>query len=202
MEIKTADFIKGIKGTDEITMDGLSQVIFLGRSNVGKSSTINALLSRKSLVKSSGTPGKTTEVNFFKINNDFYCVDLPGYGYAKIGQQGREKLRKMILWYLFDAEKVPYVHVLIVDAKTGLSSDDLDLVDLFEQSAQPYIILANKTDKLNQKELHAAKLEIQACVPAHIPLIPFSATDSKKNGKMIEEAWKTISKYVPLVQAA
>jgi GTP-binding protein len=96
MEIKTAEFIKGMRGTDEFLESDILQIAFYGRSNAGKSSSINALLGRNNLVKSSSTPGKTKELNLFEINETFFIVDLPGYGYAKISQTEREKLRKLI----------------------------------------------------------------------------------------------------------
>jgi GTP-binding protein len=90
-------FRKGIRGTDEILEEDKKQIAFYGRSNVGKSSSINTILGRKDLVKSSATPGKTKEINFFEIDEKLLFVDLPGYGYAKISKTEREKLRKMIL---------------------------------------------------------------------------------------------------------
>ena len=97
MEIKSAKFIKGVKGSNEILERDFLHLAFYGRSNVGKSSCINALLGRKDLVKSSSKPGKTKELNFFEVNSDFFVVDLPGYGYAKLSPKEREKLRKLIL---------------------------------------------------------------------------------------------------------
>jgi GTP-binding protein len=96
MEIKKADFVKSIRGTDKYLEDDFLQLAFYGRSNVGKSSSINAILNRKKLVKSSSTPGKTKELNLFEINEKFYIIDTPGYGYAKISEKEREKLRKLI----------------------------------------------------------------------------------------------------------
>ena len=96
MKINTAQFIKGIRGTDEALEDDILQIAFFGRSNAGKSSSINALLGRNTLVKSSATPGKTKEINLFEVNETFHVVDLPGYGYAKISQTERDSLRKLI----------------------------------------------------------------------------------------------------------
>jgi GTP-binding protein EngB required for normal cell division len=96
LKINTARFVKGIKGTDEFLENDILQIAFFGRSNAGKSSTINALLGRNTLVKSSSTPGKTKEINLFEVNDTFHIVDLPGYGYAKISQTERESLRKLI----------------------------------------------------------------------------------------------------------
>ncbi|HFC36125.1 MAG TPA: ribosome biogenesis GTP-binding protein YsxC, partial [Candidatus Moranbacteria bacterium] len=120
MQIKTAKFVKGIIGTDEILRDGKQQIAFVGRSNVGKSSVINSLVGIKKLAKSSATPGRTQEINFFLINDKVYFVDLPGYGFAKISKKQREKIRKMIIWYLSYAETKPCKVVLIIDAKVGI----------------------------------------------------------------------------------
>ena len=97
MNFNNIKFRKGIRGTDEINFENKKQIAFYGRSNVGKSSSINTLLGRNSLVKSSATPGKTKEINYFEIDEKMFFVDLPGYGYAKISKVEREKLRKLIL---------------------------------------------------------------------------------------------------------
>src|SRR3990167_3085191 len=119
MIISSAKFVKGITGTDDILYDGIPQIAFVGRSNVGKSSVINSLVNQKELVRVGKKPGKTTEINFFLINNKFYFVDLPGYGYAKLSPAEREKARKRMLWYLTESEARPLV-VLILDIKAGL----------------------------------------------------------------------------------
>src|SRR6266516_2479045 len=98
-KITSARFIRGIIGTNDILFDGLPQIAFVRRSNVGKSSVINSLTNRKDLVKVGKKPGKTTEINFFLINERFYFVDLPGYGYARLTPAEREKIRKRMLWY-------------------------------------------------------------------------------------------------------
>src|SRR3989338_837689 len=100
MKIISAKFVKGINGTDDILYDEKFQVAFLGRSNVGKSTLINSLTMRRNLARSSSTPGKTIRMDFFLINNDLYFVDFPGYGFAERSLEKREKLGKMILWYL------------------------------------------------------------------------------------------------------
>ena len=155
MKIKTAQFVKGIKGTDPILFDGLSEIAFIGRSNVGKSSIINSLTHQKNLVKVSDLPGKTTEINFFKINNKFYFVDLPGYGYAKVSPKEKEKLKKLILWYIMDSRLEPGLVVLILDVKAGFTEFDKEMVKVLREYNRSHIIVANKVDKLNQKDLLA-----------------------------------------------
>ena len=99
MKISEAEFMRGIRGTDELLSDGTPQIAFIGRSNVGKSSILNALTEKKQLARVGKKPGKTTEINIYKINKAYYFMDLPGYGYAEAGVQEREKLRKLIVWY-------------------------------------------------------------------------------------------------------
>lgn len=171
MKITSAEFIKGIRGTNAIMQDGVPQVAFLGRSNVGKSSTINALTGRKSLVKSSATPGKTKEINFFKINNEFYFVDLPGYGYARVSQKAREKLRKLILWYI-DEPHPERTFVLVLDAQVGVTEFDQEIIDALHERDESVVLVANKTDKLNQKDRHQAMNSLQEI---GLPVVPFSA---------------------------
>ena len=153
MEIKTAEFIKGITGTNEILDDDRPQVAFIGRSNVGKSSVINSLVNRRNLVKSGSKPGKTQEINFFLINNKIYFVDLPGYGFMKASLKRREKAMKMILWYLFRSGVKFKKVILIIDVKVGLTDFDQTMLGLLNENKIPVIIVANKVDKLKKREL-------------------------------------------------
>jgi GTP-binding protein len=177
MVIKSAEFVKGIVGTNPILYDGLPQVAFIGRSNVGKSSLLNALVNRKELVKVSGRPGKTTELNFFLINKNLYFVDLPGFGYAKLGEKQREKLRKLILWYFMYAEVNPVV-VIVLDISAGLTSFDQEMIEVLEEQNHPYLIAVNKIDKLNQAELAKQVKAIQSAVPG-IDIVLCSAKEKK-----------------------
>lgn len=157
----SAEFIKGIRGTDDILTDGVAQVTFLGRSNVGKSSLINAITGRKNLVKVGKKPGKTTEINFFRASHSFYLVDLPGYGFAEGGQEAREKIRKMILWYFMYSGARPHLLVLILDIKVGVSPMDKEMIHVLREQGHPFIVVANKADKLNQKETSKQLKSIQ-----------------------------------------
>ena len=152
MNISSATFVKGIIGTDPILKEKYPQIAFVGRSNVGKSSVINSLLSRKDLVKSSSMPGKTREINYFLINKSFYFVDLPGYGFARMGAKGAEKIRKLILWYLGSGEATVSLVVLIVDSVVKPMAYDKEMADILRAENIPFIIVANKTDRLNQTE--------------------------------------------------
>lgn len=186
MKITQADFVKGITGTSSINDDGVPHIAFLGRSNVGKSSTINMLVNRKSLVKSSGTPGKTKEINFFAVNNTYYFVDLPGYGYAKVSKKAREKLRRLIMWYLTDVRPEERILILVLDAQVGITDYDQELLDLAIEQDESVVILLNKSDKLNQK--NKKKIFDEVSAKTNYPVILTSA--SKKKGR--EEFFKTV----------
>ncbi len=155
MKIKSAEFIKGIIGTDDILKEDIPQIAFVGRSNVGKSSVINSLVNRKDLVKSSSTPGKTQQINFFLVQTDLgelFFVDLPGYGFAKLSKEKREKLRKLILWYVEDSEAQPQKVVLVVDAKVGPTQFDIEMFGVLKKHNYEIIVVANKVDKLKRND--------------------------------------------------
>ncbi|KKP57784.1 MAG: putative GTP-binding protein EngB [Candidatus Moranbacteria bacterium GW2011_GWF2_34_56] len=159
MNLRNAQFIRGIVGTNDIINDTKVQIAFVGRSNVGKSSLINSLVENKNLARSSSTPGRTQQINFFLIDNKLYFVDLPGYGYAKTSEKQKEKIRKMIIWYLtysgIEHKKV----VLVVDAKAGMQEFDLEMVDLLKAEEIDFIVILNKIDKLKQEEVVKVKRE-------------------------------------------
>lgn len=162
MKITHAAFVKGIRGTDEILSDGVPEIAFIGRSNVGKSSILNALTGEKKLARVGDKPGKTTEINFYLINKAHYFVDLPGYGYAQAGAQESEKLRKLIIWYFSSGEAHPLMSVVILDAKAGLTRFDEEMIAMLRDMNRPYIIVLNKVDKLSQKELASQLAKIKA----------------------------------------
>lgn len=176
MKINSAVFVKGIRGTNAITEDGTPAIAFVGRSNVGKSSIINALCNKNGLVKVSRKPGKTTEINFFLISNKFYFVDLPGYGYAKVSPEEKESIQKLILWYLTSPEVTPFKVVLILDANVGVTLFDRQMIEILQEQKHPYLIVANKIDKLGQKE-RAAKLAAITAAAGGAEVVPCSASE-------------------------
>lgn len=178
-KVESAEFVKGIIGTDAILTDGVPEVAFVGRSNVGKSSLINSLVNRKDLVKVGKKPGKTTEINFFSINRKkAYFVDLPGYGYAEANPKMKERIEKLILWYLMYSEAPIHMVVLILDAKAGLTAFDEEMIRVLREQGHPYLIVANKIDKLNQKETSAQLRAIKET--AHeAEVVTYSALTSK-----------------------
>lgn len=189
MHITQAQFERGIIGTNDILLDNTPHFAFVGRSNVGKSSVINSLVGSKTLVKSSSKPGKTQEINFFRINNDIFFVDLPGYGYAKLGFKRREKLRKLILWYLTSGEAKPEVIFLIIDLQVGCKEFDLEMLEILQNQA-PYeasvVIIANKSDKLNQSERVRTMEKVRDQVPGYT-IIEYSSKTGRGRGKVFRE---------------
>lgn len=173
MNITSAEFVKGILGTDPILGQKYPQIAFVGRSNVGKSSVINSLVMRKDLVKSSSMPGKTKEINFFLINKSLHFVDLPGYGFARMGAKGAEKIRKLILWYLGSGEARVRLTVLIVDSVIKPMDHDREMADILRAENIPFVVVANKIDRLNQTERSHNLRAIESSLGATV--VPYSA---------------------------
>ena len=190
MNIASAEFVKGIIGTDSILKEKHPHVAFVGRSNVGKSSGINSLVMRKDLVKSSSMPGKTREINFFFINKKCYFVDLPGYGFARMGAKGAEKIRKLILWYLGSGEARAQLVVLIVDSAVKPMAYDKEMSDILRAENIPFVVVANKIDRLNQTERSHNIKAIEASLGALV--LPYSARTHYGREELLE----TISKAI------
>ena len=191
MKILSAKFVKGINGTDDILYDGKFQVVFLGRSNVGKSTLINALTMRQNLARSSSTPGKTIRMDFFSINDNFYFVDFPGYGFAQRSLEKREKLGKMILWYLRFSEVKQRLAVLIIDAKVGLMPFDLDMLKTLREEKIDYLLVVNKVDNLKMDE-RKKQLEKIKSESGDMEIIAFSSKDKEGRAALMQK----ISSYI------
>ena len=152
MEIKSAKFISSYTSLDKLPGNNLAELAFIGRSNVGKSSLINMLTAQGGLAKTSSTPGKTQTINHFLINGQWYLVDLPGYGYAKVSKTQREAWEKMIRNYLLKREQLASVFVLI-DCRVPPQKSDLDFINWLGESGVPLAIIFTKADKLKPAEL-------------------------------------------------
>lgn len=148
MIIKQAEFVISAPKISQCPPPNRAEFAFIGRSNVGKSSLINMLTNRKSLAKTSSTPGKTQLINHFIINKEWYLVDLPGYGYARVSQKDREKWQKMINNYLLHRENLLTVFVLI-DSRHEPQKIDLDFINFLGENSVPLQIIFTKTDKQN-----------------------------------------------------
>jgi GTP-binding protein len=152
MNIKKAEFVISNSDYRKCPQDGRPEYAFIGRSNVGKSSLINMLTNRKGLAMTSSTPGKTMLINHFLINDEWYLVDLPGYGYARRGKEGREKLRKIIEDYVLERDSMTNLFVL-VDSRHEPQKIDLEFMEWLGEHGVPFAIVFTKADKLGSGRL-------------------------------------------------
>ena len=179
--------------TSKIPDNKLPEIAFAGKSNVGKSSLINALMNRKSLARTSSQPGKTQTINFYNINDAMYLVDLPGYGYAKVAQSEKEKWGKMIENYLHKSKQLKAVFLLI-DIRHTPGANDKTMYDwIVYQGYQP-IIIATKLDKLKRSQVQKALKEVRTGLglQAENIVIPFSA--QTKQGR--DEIWALMDELI------
>lgn len=193
MKIETGRFIRSAVSEADLVQDGLPQVAFAGRSNVGKSSLLNRLLGRKSLARISSTPGRTQAINYFLINSGFYFVDLPGYGYAKVGKQVRREWAKLMDGYFRTAPEALRV-VQLVDSKVGATPLDVEAKDYFADLGIATTVVATKIDKVGRGRRAQQLQEIRATLRASedTALVPFSAV----KGDGIKELWSEISTFL------
>jgi GTP-binding protein len=179
-------FVTASGGPEQFPSDGLPEVAFLGRSNVGKSSLINALAGRKGLAFTSSTPGRTQTINFYRIHGSLYFVDLPGYGYARAPQERSRQWRDLVESYLLTREVLD-LSFLILDARRGWMDHDLQLKRWLELHDRRYQVIATKTDKLNRSEQEHGLARIRE---EYAEPLPFSA----RTGRGVREIWQAISK--------
>lgn len=181
MEIKQSEFITSAVNPSQYPKDERYEIAFVGRSNVGKSSLINSLTNRRKLVKVSGTPGKTRLINFFLINNHFYFVDLPGYGYAKVSKVEQASWGKTIETYLNNRPQLKKI-VLLVDCRRKPTEDDMIMHEWIKHFGYDYVVVATKSDKLNKSELAKSRKDIRDTLEISDDKIIYHST-LKKVGK-------------------
>lgn len=188
--IKTATFVKS--GTDQSHFPEplKSEYLFLGRSNVGKSSLINAIVNRKSLARTSSEPGKTITMNFFNINDEIYLVDAPGYGYARRSQTQIAQFQNMLLDYIETRASLKRIFMLI-DMKVGATKDDIEVYQSIRNAGYQITILLTKQDKLNQSEraknIQLIKTQLNDTVVEMIPTSSESKRGIDKIHTLFEE---------------
>lgn len=176
MNLHNVEFIKSAAGEDGFIRDGLPQIVFSGKSNVGKSSVINRLLNRKSMARVGSMPGKTVHINYFRIDKKVYFADLPGYGYAKVSKAEKERWSRLMEKY-FATEGLISLGVMIVDCRHKPTADDVIMANWFKETACPMIVVANKADKVKKSEMEAniQKIRETLDLPEDAAIIPFSA---------------------------
>jgi GTP-binding protein len=193
MRVLSAEFVLSAKASAHYPPAVLPEIAFAGRSNVGKSSLINALLNRKGLARTSNTPGRTQEINFFRINDRFAFIDLPGYGYAKVPESIRKQWGPMVETYLRERGTLHLV-VLILDVRRDPSEEDLQLIHWLRCYQIPFLIVLTKTDKVSNNEFSDRRRRIAERIGflPETPLVAFSA----KTGAGKESLWREIRKAV------
>lgn len=183
-----AEFLRSVVRVADCPRDGLPQVAFAGRSNVGKSSVINKLLNRKNFARVGAAPGKTTHINYFILDGQLYLVDLPGYGYAKVSKQERERWGKLMeAW--FAQEGLLTFGVLLVDIRHKPTDDDCVMAHWFQDSGKPFVVVANKWDKIKKSELEPSLARIRATLflPESVRVLPFSAEKGTGREELLKE---------------
>jgi GTP-binding protein len=182
VNFRDVKFIKSAADAQGLVSDGLPQVVFAGRSNVGKSSVLNCLLGNKGLARVSSSPGKTIHINYFLVGGAAYFVDLPGYGYAKVSKAERSRWAKLVESYFSDAGRIA-LGVMLVDARHKPTQDDVTMADWFLASGRPFAVVANKVEKVKKSEMEGnlALIRDTLGLGGDAQIIPFSA--QKGTGK-------------------
>ena len=181
MIIRNADFLVSNTDPSKCPAPDKPEYAFIGRSNVGKSSLINMLLGRRNLAKTSSTPGKTRLINHFIVNDEWYLVDLPGYGYAKISKKEREKWEGMIRTYLTRRESLVNTFILI-DSRIEPKKSDIDFIDWFGEAQLPFALIFTKTDKLTSNAMASNIAAFKAKLSETWDELPTMFLSSSENG--------------------
>ena len=191
MKIRSAEFILSASSPWQFPSPTLPEIAFAGRSNVGKSTLINSLLNRKKLVKTSSTPGKTQLINFFRINDKFHFVDLPGYGFANVPETVRQQWQRLIEAYLHERESLRNV-VLIIDSRHRATSQDRQIKEWLDYYDRPVLIVASKIDKLKrgqiQKHLKIIRQDLS------LDTTPLAHSSLEKGRR--DEIWKNLNPWL------
>ena len=193
MKIISTKYVISVANITQIPLNGYPEIAFAGRSNVGKSSLLNCLINRKRLALTSSSPGKTRLINYFEINSDTFLVDLPGYGYAKVSQDERNRWKKLIESYITKSRHLKGI-IQIIDSRIGPTDLDMEMISWLIYLQKPMLIVATKTDKLPKSKIKNLLLKYSQKIEtiAKLDILPFSAKN--KTGR--KEVWKTIHSLI------
>ena len=189
MKIRSSEIVVSAIRKEQYPEEGLPEIALVGRSNVGKSSATNALLNRRNFARTSQTPGKTRTINFYKINNEFYFVDLPGYGYAKVSKSEKDKWGVIMERYLQDRQELCAIF-LLVDIRHEPTNDDVMMYEWIKHFGYECVVIATKADKISrgQYQKHMSIIRKKLQLEKEEKIIPISS--SKKTG--VEDVWNEI----------
>ena len=193
LNINKAEFIKSAAAPEGFIRDSLPNIVFSGKSNVGKSSVINRLLNRKNFARVGQSPGKTIHVNYFLIDKKVYFVDLPGYGYAKVSKSERERWGRLMEQF-FAVDGLIDLGIMIVDSRHKPTADDVTMAEWFKSTGCPLVVVANKSDKLKKSEIepNLELIRLTLGLDEETPLILFSAEKGSGRDALMSQ----ILKYV------
>ena len=186
MNFQKVEFVKSAARSGDFLRDGLPQIAFAGKSNVGKSSVLNCVLQRKNFARVGQKPGKTIHINYFSVDKTAYLVDLPGYGYAQVSESEKERWGKLMESYFACSELIT-LGVMIVDARHEPTKLDVVMAELFRNTGRPFVVVANKLDKLKPREIEPNMARIRATLQLSedTKLIPFSAEKGTGRGELV-----------------
>ena len=186
MNLHNAEFKKSVVKPEGFVHDGFPQIVFSGKSNVGKSSVINRILNRKNFARVGASPGKTVHINYFLIDNCAYFVDLPGYGFAKVSKAERDRWRKLMEQYFQRTDLITF-GVMIVDCRHKPTADDVTMSQWFKQTGCPMVVVADKCDKVKPSQLQGNLDLIRQTLelPEEVEVIAFSAEKSTNRDKLV-----------------
>ncbi len=193
MKIKAAEIVISAVGPKDYPQGAWPEIALAGRSNVGKSSLINCMLGRRKLARTSATPGKTQTLNFYLINDAFYFVDLPGYGYAKVSKQTKAAWGKMIERYLIERPQLKCV-VQVVDFRHPPSKDDIQMYEWLTHFGLPTVVVATKIDKISRsrRQKHVRNITDTLHITGEDPFVLFSS----ETGEGKETLWQTLTPFI------
>lgn len=186
MNYQKVEFKLSAANSTQFPRDGIPQIAFAGKSNVGKSSVINRILQRKNLAYVGSSPGKTIHVNYFLVDKTAYLVDLPGYGYAKVSRSEKERWSRLMESY-FAASELITLGILIVDARHAPTQNDITMASWFQGTGCPFVVVANKLDKLKKREIepNLATIRQVLSLDDETILVPFSAEKGTGRDQLI-----------------
>ena len=194
INLQNAEFVISAASAKDFKRDRIPQVAFAGRSNVGKSSVINRLLNRKNFARVGAAPGKTIHINYFKIDNAFYLVDLPGYGYAKVSKGERDRWGRLMESYFADPDLMT-LGVMIVDSRHKPTADDCTMAQWYRDAGCPFVVVANKLDKLKKSEIEPNLQRIRETLELGEEgvIVPFSAEKGTGKQELLEIIFAAVS---------
>lgn len=194
MNIHNTEFIKSAASPKDFIRDGLPTIVFSGKSNVGKSSVINRLLNRKNFARVGSSPGKTIHINYFQIDRKCYFVDLPGYGYAKVSKTEKERWGKLMEQFFATAGLIS-LGIMIVDSRHKPTVDDVTMAGWFLASGCPFVVIANKCDKLKKSEMEPSLALIRETLglPEEVNVLLFSAEKGTGAQELMSEILKMVN---------